>query len=53
MDPFQVGIASIIGLLILLSCGVPVAVSLGISGFFGLMFALGPNFALSIIQTLP
>src|SRR5210317_2512022 len=53
MDPFQVGIASVIGLLILLGCGVPVAVSLGISGFFGLMAALGPNFALSIVQTLP
>lgn len=53
MDPFNVGIAAVIGLLILLGCGVPVAVSLGICGFAGLMFALGPNFALSIAQTLP
>ena len=53
MDPFQVGIASVIGLLILLGCGVPVAVSLGISGFCGLMLTVGPDFALAIMQTLP
>lgn len=53
MDPFQVGIVSVIGLIILLGCGVPVAVSLGICGFFGLSFAVGINFALSVAQTLP
>lgn len=53
MEPIQIGILSIFGLLILLGCGVPVAVSLGVSGFFGLVFALGWTFALSIVQTLP
>jgi len=53
MDPFYVGVGSAIALFLFLGAGVPVAVSLGIVGFFGLVFAMGMNFALSMVQTLP
>lgn len=53
MDPIQVSIISVGCLFLLLAMGIPVAVSLGTVGFVGLWFAVGPNFAVNIVQTLP
>lgn len=53
MTPLLAGLAAVSGLCLLLACGVPVAVSLGLTGFAGMWHALGWAPALSVLQTLP
>jgi C4-dicarboxylate transporter DctM subunit len=53
IDPAFVGLASLGGMLVLLALGVPVGVSLGISGFAGLLLTTGWDAALSQVYNLP
>ncbi len=53
MEPAHMGLMAAAGLLLLLAAGVPVAVSLGLTGLGGLWWVAGPRFALSMAQTLP
>jgi C4-dicarboxylate transporter, DctM subunit len=52
MDPYYVGVGSVIALAFLLACGVPVAVCLGATGLCGLTLIMGAGAALSNLQTL-
>ena len=53
MDSYQLGICSVLALFLLLGLGVPVAAALGFLGVVGLYISVGPNFALSFLETLP
>ena len=53
MTTLEIGIGTVVGLFVMLGMGVPVAVSLGLVGFVGLCIAIGPSYALSIIQSAP
>jgi C4-dicarboxylate transporter DctM subunit len=53
IDPAVVGVGAVAALLLLLLLGIPVAISLGITGFAGLLLVGGPGLAFSQIQNLP
>lgn len=53
MDTIQLGICSVLSLFLLLGLGVPVAAALGVLGVLGLYISVGPQFALSFLETLP
>lgn len=53
MDNSWVAALATAGMLVLLALGVPVAVCLGLSGFVGLWFIGGWDFALVQLESLP
>lgn len=53
MEAYWIGIISVTALLILLTCGIPVGVSMGLLGFLGLLLTMGSEPALTIMQTIP
>jgi C4-dicarboxylate transporter, DctM subunit len=53
LDPTTTGIASLIGMLVLLLAGVPVGLALGTAGFAGLIIGFGWDTAISQLYNLP
>lgn len=53
LDPMTVGVGGFIGMLVMLALGVPVGISLGVSGVTGLVLTAGWHGAFVQLQNLP
>ncbi|HUV56001.1 MAG TPA: TRAP transporter large permease subunit, partial [Dehalococcoidales bacterium] len=53
MDPTLVGILSIVGMLVFLVIGLPVAFAMGLAGFLGFVYLSGTNTAFGVLYNLP
>lgn len=53
MSPIAIGIVAIVGLLLLLAIGLPVAFSLALVGVLGLFIIGGPSPAMGLLATVP
>lgn len=53
MSEAMIGALTVIGMLVLLICSVPVGVALGVIGVAGMYYGLSPNFAFGQLRSLP